>query len=249
MSTYTKAHKDRILVIAVEPQTQRLLKSIFSASGYQVLLAVDVSTAIQMHATHPPQLVVLDLDLRELSGRDAIIETRRWSDVPVVALSGRHAEADLIAALDLGADDYVEKPLRTGELLARVRSALRRGLKAKGEEAVYHHGALEVDILDHVVRRYGEPIRLAPTEFEILSLLVRSSGRVVPYQRFLKSPSGEPYCRNRQALRAAVWGLRQKIEDDPHNPKIFLNEERIGYRLVKDSPRLRRDENPNRTQP
>jgi two-component system KDP operon response regulator KdpE len=237
MSTYTKARKDRILVIAIELQTQRLLNSILGASGYQVLLAVDVSTAIQMHAVHPPQLVVLDLDLRDLSGRDAIIETRRWLDVPVVALSGRHAEADLIAALDLGADDYVEKPFRTGELLARVRSVLRRGLKAKGEQAVYQFGTLEVDILAHVVKRRGEPIKLAPTEFEILALLVRNVGRVVPYQRFLEPQNGRRCCANKQALLTTIWALRQKIEDDPHNPRLVVNEEGFGYRLVKGSDR------------
>ncbi len=249
MSTRTKAHKDRILVVAAEPQFQRLLKSIFKADGYQVLLAVDMSAASQTHASHPPQLVVLDLDLPGLNGCDAIIETRRWSDVPLVALSSRHAEADLIAALDLGADDYVEKPLRTGELLARVRSVLRRGLKAKGEEAVYHHGALEVDILDHVVTRYGEPIRLAPTEFEILSLLVRNVGRVVSYQRFLEPQNGKHCCASKQALLTAICALRRKVEDDPHTPRTIVNEEGFGYRLVKDSPRLRRVENPNRTQP
>jgi two-component system KDP operon response regulator KdpE len=249
MSTYTKARKDRILVIAIEPQTQRLLKSIFSASGYQVLLAVDVSTAIEMHAVHPPQLVVLDLDLRDLSGRDAIIETRRWLDVPVVALSGRHAEADLIVALDLGADDYVEKPFRAGELLARARSVLRRGLKAKGEQAVYQLGDLEVDILAHVVTRSGEPIRLAPTEFEILSLLVRNVGRVVPYQRFLEPENGKHCFANKRALGTAIWALRQKIEDDPRNPRIVLNEEGFGYRLFKASDRAGRVKKSNRGQP
>jgi two-component system KDP operon response regulator KdpE len=233
MSTYTKARKDRILVIAIEPQTQRLLNSIFGASGYQVLLAVDVSTAIQKHAAHPPQLVILDLDLRESSGRDAIIETRRWLDVPVVALSGLHAEADLIAALDLGADDYVQKPFRTGELLARVRSVLRRGLKARGEQAIYQLGDVKVDILAHVVTRCGEAIKLAPTEFKILSLLVRSDGRVVPYQRFLEPQNGTRCCANKQALLTTIWALRQKIEDDPHNPRIVVNEEGFGYRLVK----------------
>lgn len=237
MSTYTKARKDRILVIAIEPQTQRLLVAIFGAGGYQVLLAVDVSTAIEMHAAHPPQLVVLDLDLRELNGRDAIIETRRWLDVPVVALSSLHAEANLIAALDLGADDYVEKPFRTGELLARVRSVLRRGLKAKGEQAVYQFGTLEVDILAHVVKRRGEPIKLAPTEFEILALLVRNVGRVVPYQRFLEPQNGRRCCANKQALLTTIWALRQKIEDDPHNPRLVVNEEGFGYRLVKGSDR------------
>jgi two-component system KDP operon response regulator KdpE len=249
MSTNTTARKDRILVIAIESQTQGLLKSIFGASGYQVLLAVDVSAAIQMCATHPPQLVVLDLDLRELSGRDAIIETRRWLDVPVVTLSGRHAEADLIAALDLGADDYVEKPFRAGELLARVRAVLRRGLKAKGEQAVYQFGALEVDILAHVVTRCGEPIKLAPTEFEILALLVRNVGRLVSYQRFLEPQNGRPCCANKRALLTAMWALRQKIEDGPRNPRIVVNEEGFGYHLVKASARAERVKPSKRVHP
>jgi two-component system KDP operon response regulator KdpE len=235
MSTRTKAHKDRILVVAAEPQIQRLLKSILQANGYQAFVAADVSSAIRTHAALSPQLVVLDLDLPGLSGRDAILETRRWSDVPMIALSGQHTEADLVAALDLGADDYVEKPFRASELLARIRSVLRRGLKAKGEESVYHCGALEVDVLDHVVTRAGEPIRLTPTEFAILSLLVRNVGRVVSYQRFLESPSGERSCRNRQVLRTAISGLRQKIEDDPHDPRIVVTEGGFGYRLVKNS--------------
>ena len=230
MSKRAKAPKDPILVVAAEPEIQKLLKSIFEANGYQVLLAVDVATAIQMHAHHP-QLVVLDLDVS--SGGDAITEIRRFSDVPVVALSGRRAEADLVAALNLGADDYIEKPFRTGELLARVRSVLRRGFRGRGEEAAYRFGPLEINILDHVVRRYGEPIRLAPTTFEILSLLVRNMGRLVPYQQFIDPPSCKYCCANKRALHSAIRGLREKIEDDPDNPRMIMNEEGFGYRLVR----------------
>ena len=237
MSKRAKATKDVILVAAADHQIQRLLKSIFETNGHEVLLAVDVATAIQMHA-YRPQLVTLDVDL--LGGSDAITEMRRASDVPIIALSSRRAEADLIAALDLGADDYVEKPFRTGELLARVRSVLRRGFRSRGEEAVYRFGPLEVDIPAHVVTRYGEPISLAPTEFEILSLLVRSVGRIVPYQQFINPPSGRYCCANRRALHNTISTLRQKIEDDPHNPKMVMNEEGFGYRLVKPPVRVGR---------
>jgi two-component system KDP operon response regulator KdpE len=235
MTTRNKAHKDRIVVISAEPQIQRLLKSILVADGYQVLVAADVSTSTQTGASNPPQLVVLDLDPPGLTARDAITETRRRLDAPLVTLSSQLAEANVVAALDLGADDYIGKPFRTGELLARIRSVLRRDIKAKGEKAFYQNGALEVDILKHIITRRGEPIELAPTEFEILSQLVRNVGRIVPHQKFLESEHGRHSCRNRAALRSAVWALRQKIEENPRTPRIILTEERIGYRLARNS--------------
>jgi two-component system KDP operon response regulator KdpE len=236
--TRTKAYRARILVVAAEPQIQKLLKSILTATGYATFFTEDVAAAIPAYTEFHPHLVVLDLDLSNLGGHDAILEIRRWSDVPVIALSGRQPEAYLVAAFDRGADDYVEKPFRVSELLARIRSLLRRDLKTKGEKALYHCGTLLIDILDPSVRRDGELVRLRPTEFEILSLLVRNSGRVVSYQRFLESPSGGAYCRNKAALRTSVWSLRQKIEDDPNNPKIILTAERIGYRLARSPDRV-----------
>jgi len=180
-----KPHKARIVVVAAEPQIQKLLKSILAADGYPAFFAAEAAVAIQAQAALRAELIVLDLDRSDPRGQEGIVEIRRGSDVPVIALSGRRAEADLVAALDLGADDYVEKPFRAGELLARIRSLLRRSLKARGEAAAYRCGDLDVDILDHSVTRGGEPIRLTPTEFEILALLVRGAGRVVPDARNL----------------------------------------------------------------
>ena len=237
MAARMKPHKARILVVAAEPPIQKLLRSILAAEGYQAFFAAEAATAIQAQAALRPEMIVLDLDRSDPRGQQGVAEIRRGSDVPVIALSARRAEADLVAALDLGADDYVEKPLRAGELLARIRSLLRRSLAARGETAAYRCGDLDIDILDRSVTRGGEPIRLTPTEFEILALLTRGAGRVVPYPRFLESAGGAPTCRNRRALRAAVWGLRQKIEDDPHAPRIVVTEERVGYRLVKNSAR------------
>jgi two-component system, OmpR family, KDP operon response regulator KdpE len=233
MSTHTKLRKDKILVVAADLQIQRLLKSIFNANSYEAVFAADVSEVIQTGSAISPPLVIVDLDLPGSSGRDAMVEIRRWSDVPVIALSGRRTEAELVAAFDLGADDYIEKPLRAAELLARVRSMLRRGLKVKGEKAVYHCGALEVNVLDHIVTRAGEKVKLTPTEYEILRLLARDAGRVVSYRRLLESAGGERSRRNRQALRVAVWGLRQKIEDDPHHPTAVVTVDGFGYRLVE----------------
>jgi two-component system KDP operon response regulator KdpE len=228
------ADKGVVLVIATEPQAEKLLKSILTAGGYQARFVADAKAAIQMHATLHPQLMVLDLDVSEPGARDTIIEARRCSDIPVIVLSRQNREADVVAALDLGADDYVVMPFRTSEFLARIRSALRRGVKARGEEAVYHCGDLRVDILDHSVMRQGEPIRLTPTEFAILAILVRSGGRVVSYEGLLQSLGQVRHSKDRQALRTFIWSLRQKLEDDPEHPRLVLTEERIGYRLVKD---------------
>jgi two-component system KDP operon response regulator KdpE len=237
MPTRTKAHKALILVATAEPQIQRLLNSILTANGYRAVFAPDAAAVIRADAALCPELAVLDLDLSDPRGHEAIVAMRGCSDAPVIVLSERHREADLVAALDLGADDYIEKPFRTGELLARVRSVLRRSFKAHGDKSVYRCGALVVDILDHSVTRGGEPIRLTPTEFEILALLVRHSGRVVPYRQFAKSLSGDRHERSRQALRASIWSLRQKIEEAPDSPMIVLTEERIGYRLAMDPGR------------
>jgi two-component system, OmpR family, KDP operon response regulator KdpE len=237
MSRSKKAQKARILVVTTEPQIRKLLKSIFTVNGYQVLFASEATAAI--HTAVDPELVIIDLDPSNLHGCEAILEMRRCSDIPIIVLSGQHREADLVAALDLGADDYLEKPFRTGELLARARAALRRGFKAHGEQAVYRCGDLRIDILDHRVTRSSERIGLSPTEFEILSLLVRSAGRVVPYQRIYESLSDSIHCQNKQALRSSIWSLRQKIEEVPDDPKIVLTEERIGYRLANDPWRPR----------
>jgi two-component system, OmpR family, KDP operon response regulator KdpE len=239
MPIRTKAHPAPFLVITGDPQMQKLLKSILTANGHRALFAAEVSNAIEAHKAVMPELVVLDLDLSALRGHDAILEIRRRSDVPMIVLSGRHGEVDLVDALDRGADDYLEKPFRASELLARIRSVLRRSLKAHGEEAIYRCGDLIVDILGHSVMRGGEPIRLTPTEFEILSLLVRSAGRLVPYQRFVGSLSDAKHSWSRQALRASIWSLRHKIEEIPDSPRIILTEERIGYRLANDSSRSR----------
>jgi two-component system, OmpR family, KDP operon response regulator KdpE len=235
MPTRIKGNKAHILVVTVEPQIQRLLKLILTANGYQAFFATEAAAAVRADAP-TPELAILDLGLSDLSSQGKILEIRHGSDIPVIVL-GQRGETGLVAALDLGADDYVEKPFRASELLARIRSVLRRSLKARGEEAVYRRGALIVDILDRSVARNGEPIRLTPAEFEILSLLVRNAGHVVPYQRFVDSLSGAKHCRSKQALRASIWSLRQKIEETPDNPTIVLTEERVGYRLANDPSR------------
>jgi two-component system, OmpR family, KDP operon response regulator KdpE len=233
MSTaQAKTHKARILVVAADLQVQKLLKAIFAAGGYEASFAADGEGAIRAQAGFRPELVVLDLDLSELRGRDVIPGIRRQSDVPVIALSNRHKEGDVVNALDLGADDFIEMPFRASELLARVRAALRRPLAAKGEKALFQCGSLLIDIVDHRVTRDGAPIKLAPGEFVILSLLVRSSGHIVSHQKLLEALSAAHCCRNRHGLHTRISSLRRKIEDDPNSPKIVLTELRIGYRVA-----------------
>ena len=233
--TRTKARKAPIVVVTAEPQSEKLLKSILMAGGYRAFFASEAAALITTQTTSSPQLVILDLSLPDSSDHDTILAVHRWSDVPMIVLSAQHRESDLVDALDLGADEYIEKPFRTSELLARIRSLLRRSLKSRGETPVYHCGAVDIDILDHRVTRGGAPVRLTSAEFEILALLVRSSGRVVPYQRFFESPGDVRHCRNKQTLRSTIYSLRQKIEETPYNPRIVLNEEGIGYRIAKDA--------------
>lgn len=233
MPIHTVADKGIVLVVTAEPQVEKLLKTILSADGYEARAATDVTAAIQLQAALHPQLMVLDLDASEPSARDTITEARRCSDIPLIVLSGQHREADVVTALDLGADDFVVRPFRTSELLARIRSTLRRSAKAHGEESVYNCGDLRVDILDHSVMRGGESIRLTPTEFEILAILVRNGGRVVSYEGLLRSLGQMKHCRDKQALRTFIWSLRQKIKKAPDDPKIVLTVDGVGYRLVK----------------
>jgi two-component system, OmpR family, KDP operon response regulator KdpE len=232
MQLRPRANKARILVVSAEPQTLRLLKSILSADGYWLFFAADATTAIGLLSALCAELVLLDLGPFDVAGHNAIIEIRRRSTLPMIVLSDRYKEADLVAVLDNGADDCVEKPFRASELLARIRSLLRRSLNAHSEAAIYHRGDLLIDVLNHSVTRASKPIKLTPTEFEILSLLVRNAGRVVPYRRFLEPGSDAMHRRSKQALRSSIWSLRQKIEDAPNDPRIVLTEERIGYRIA-----------------
>jgi two-component system KDP operon response regulator KdpE len=229
-----RANKAGILIVSVEPQIQKLLKSILSTNGYRLFFAEDAAAAIGLLPALRPELVLLDLEPSDVTGHDAIIEIHRHSALPMIALSDRHREADLVAVLDLGADDYLEKPFRASELLARIRSLLRRSLKAHGEEAIYRRGDLLINVLNRSVTRGGGPIKLTPTEFEVLSLLVRYTGRVVPYRRFLEPARDTMHRRSRQALRSSIWSLRQKIEKTPGDPRIVLTEGRIGYRIAHD---------------
>ena len=181
--------------------------------------------------------VILDLGLPDMDGKDVLAQIRRRSDTPVIILSARDREAEKIAALDLGADDYVNKPFGIGELLARLRSVLRRRSTPVPTDAVrYEIGAIAVDTAAHQVTRYGELIRLTPKEFDLLAILFKHAGRVMTHRQILAEVWGPAHSRDTQYLRVFIGQLRQKLEDDPTEPKLILTEPGIGYRVQDTLP-------------
>ena len=224
--------KARILVVDDEPQILRFLRPSLSAAGYEVITAETAKAAIIAIATAAPELVILDLGLPDRDGKDVITEVRAWSKVPIIVLSARDREAEKVAALDLGADDYINKPFGIGELMARIRTALRHRLEDALESPVLRSGGFEIDTLARTVRRNGETIRLTPKEYDLLHVLVRNAGRVVTHRQVLAAVWGPAHTSDTQYLRVFIGQLRQKIEEDPAIPRLIETEAGVGYRFV-----------------
>lgn len=221
---------DTILVIDDEVQMRRLLEITLSSNGFKISEAATGKEGLVAAATHSPALIILDLGLPDADGLEILKKLREWYIKPVIILSARNAEDDIIEALDNGANDYLPKPFRTGELLARIRAALRH--PAGGQvEPVLIFGALTIDLANHVARKNDEILKLTSTEFSLLSLLARNSGRVVTHQSILKEVWGYSYIGQTQILRVFVAQLRKKIEDDPGKPRLLITESGIGYRF------------------
>ncbi len=220
-----------ILVVDDEPQIRRLLRVTLEAAGYRVREAVDGHSGVLEVAQRRPDLVVLDLGLPDLPGLEVLRRVREWSTVPIVILSVRDAEEDKITALDSGADDYVTKPFNGGELLARIRAALRH-VQAGDEESVFRNGTLEVDLARRVVTRQGREVRLTPIEYALLRLLVKQAGKVMTHRQLLTGVWGEKSAHQTHYLRVHIANLREKVEEDASNPSLILTEPGIGYRLV-----------------
>ena len=228
-----------VVVIEDEPQIRRFVRAALEAEGWQVFEADTAKKGLSEAGTRKPDLLVLDLGLPDGNGLELIRDVRGWSGVPIIVLSARSSEADKIAALDAGADDYLTKPFGVGELLARVRANLRRPRAAAthgtlGEELdpVFRFGAVEVDRQARLVRRSGAEVHVTPTEYRLLSMLMANAGRVLTHRQLLREVWGPSHAGQSHYLRIYMGHLRQKLELDPAQPQHLLTETAVGYRLV-----------------
>ena len=229
--------RSRILLVDDEAAIQRAVAPLLRSRGYDVDVAGTGAEALAAVAERPPHLIVLDLGLPDLEGTEVCRRVRAQSEVPIIVLSARGAEADKVNALDLGADDYVTKPFGPEELLARIRVALRRAGGDEGQEkGLLRAGALTIDYDRRRVVRDGAEIRLTPKEFDLLSLLARNHDRVLTHRAILKDIWGANAVEQPEHLWTLVAQLRKKIEPDPAHPKYLLSEPWVGYRFVTDAP-------------
>lgn len=225
----------RILVVDDEPQILRFLKPSLTAAGYEVIVATTGKEALKANATQSPDIILLDLGLPDMDGKDVIRELRGWSKTPILVLSARDRESEKIAAFDLGADDYVNKPFGIGELTARLRTALRHSAQQASEQTHLKSGALEVDVLAHTVTLNGAAVKLTPKEFDLLAILVRNAGRLLTHRQLLAAVWGVAHTEDLQYLRVFVGQLRQKLKASPDAPEFIVTEPGIGYRLQIDA--------------
>jgi two-component system KDP operon response regulator KdpE len=222
-----------VLVVEDEPQVMRFLRATLPAHGYRLVEAATGAQALIEASTRGPDLVLLDLGLPDLDGVELTRRIREWSAVPILVVSARGQERDKVEALDAGADDYLTKPFGTEELLARMRVALRRAARVKGDggETVFEAGELRVDLAARLVFRRGEEVRLTRTEYRLLAVLVQHAGRVVTHRQLLRDVWGPGSSSETHYLRVYMAQLRHKLEDDPAQPRYLLTETGVGYRL------------------
>jgi two-component system KDP operon response regulator KdpE len=219
-----------ILIIDDELQIRRLLEITLSANNYKISEASTGKEGLALAATSQPILIILDLGLPDADGLDVLKKLREWYEKPIIILSVRNSEDDIVTALDNGANDYLTKPFRTGELLARIRVAIRQS-QGISDEPILESGSLTIDLSNHIVRKNNELLKLTSTEFSLLALLARNEGRVLTHQYILKEIWGMGYIQQTQYLRVFIAQLRKKVEDDPSRPKLLNTESGIGYRF------------------
>jgi two-component system KDP operon response regulator KdpE len=225
-----------VVLIEDEPQIRRFLRATLTGQGYRLFEATSGADGLVEVASRQPDVVIVDLGLPDMDGLEVIRRLREWSPVPVIVLSARGQERDKVTALDAGADDYVSKPFSAGELLARIRVALRHAAGATHEahEAAFRVGELEVDLLRRQVRLRGAPVRLTPIEYRLLTTLVRHAGKVVTHPQLLREVWGPAHDTQAHYVRVCMAHLRHKLEAEPARPRYLLTEPGVGYRLAAD---------------
>ncbi len=221
---------ETILIIDDEVQIRRLLEITLSANGYKISEASTGKEGLIKAAINHPVLIILDLGLPDSDGLDVLKKLREWYQKPILILSVRNSEDDIVKALDNGANDYLTKPFRTGELLARIRVAIRQSMVAV-DNPMLSFGLLSIDLANYIVRKNNEIVKLTSTEFSLLALLAKNEGRVLTHQYILKEIWGMGYIEQTQYLRVFIAQLRKKIEDNPAKPKLLNTESGIGYRF------------------
>jgi len=227
--------KTKVLIVDDEPQILRALRAGLLAHGYDVVSAADGEEALDKAATELPDAVILDLNLPKLSGLDVCRGLREWSSVPIIVLSVRDAERDKVAALDLGADDYLTKPFGADELLARLRVALRHAARVAGPpEPVVRAGEVMIDLSRHMVKRGEDEVRLTATEYKLLAYLATNAGRVLTHTQILEHVWGPGYESETQNLRVYVSQLRRKLDPNSAQPQMITTEPGVGYRFIAD---------------
>jgi two-component system KDP operon response regulator KdpE len=220
----------QVLLVDDEQAIARVLHKALTAAGYRIAIAETGAQALSVVARNAPELIVLDLGLPDMDGKDVIAALREWTEAPILVLSARHDETERIAALDVGADDFVTKPFHMGELQARLRAALRHQARRRAESTEYSCRDLSIDFIKRRVTVSGEEVKLTRKEYDLLRTLAQHAGQVVTHKQLLAAGWGAAVT-DTQFVRVYVGQLRQKIEEDPSAPKLILTEPGIGYRL------------------
>ena len=220
----------QILVIDDEIQIRKLLEITLDSNNYRTIFAANAKEGLSMVANHQPDLVILDLGLPDEDGQVVLKRLREWYSNPIIILTVKSTEDEIVKALDNGANDYLTKPFRTQELLARIRTALRN-LVTNEKEPIIEFGAVSIDLASRIVRLNNEILKLTTTEYNLLSIFIKNEGRVLTHQYLLKQVWGNSYADQTQYLRVFVAQLRKKIEKDPNRPKFIITESGVGYRF------------------
>lgn len=224
-------NKAEILIIDDEEQIRNLLEITLRTNNYVVTEAATAKEGIIMASNHPPDLIILDLGLPDKDGLAVLHELRQWHTNPIIILSVQHSEEVIIKALDSGANDYLSKPFRTGELLARIRSALRSSILEENDPIINSED-LQIDLYSRTVKKKGELLKLTTTEYSLLALFAKNDGKVLTHQYLLRAVWGPGFINQSQYLRVFIAQIRKKIEDDPNRPEYLLTESGVGYRFI-----------------